>query len=440
MSQSKQKVLIVDDTPDNIKLVATGLREIDVSLSYATDGDKALTALRCEPVDLILLDINMPGKDGYETAAEIKSDPELANIPIVFLTANVDQESIIKAFESGGVDYLAKPFNPRELIARVQTQLQIRGYTQRLEAIVEEKTKAIRASNEELQRINGALARFVPNEIFSALGYSHILDIRQGDHIQENMSVMFTDIRSFTSISEAMSPSDVFNFANEYHNRMTPLIRENKGFVQQFQGDGSLSIFSRSPADSVNAAISIQKGIDQYNREREEHGRIPIQVGIAIHYGPIMIGIIGDQERWEVGVPSDTVNTTSRIEALTKRYDASIIITSELLSGLEHPEEYHTRMLDKVAVYGREGAIALYEVFDNDVPEVKEKKLQTLDLFRRGQRHYYAREFSEAVKCFIDVLSLIPEDRVTRMFLQRSSQCLLEGVEASWQGIATQEK
>ncbi len=152
-----QTVLIVDDNPTNIQLIASILSDKGVEVEVATSGFDALETVRERPVDLILLDIMMPELNGYDTCEKIKENPEHENIPIIFLTAKTDDESISKGFEVGGVDYLTKPFNAEELIARVKTHIQLKNHRAILEQTVEERTAELAKANEELEKANKEL-------------------------------------------------------------------------------------------------------------------------------------------------------------------------------------------------------------------------------------------------------------------------------------------
>ncbi len=435
----KKTILIVDDTPDNISLLS-GLLKEHYKTKVATNGSKALSvAASTSPPDLILLDIMMPDMDGYEVCRRLKADEATQDIPIIFLTAMSQAEDEQKGLELGAVDYITKPVNPSLLLVRVQTHLRLKeandflkNQTEILEQKVQERTR-------ELSLTNEALGRFVPNEILKALGKDNILDVGLGDYMYGEMTIMFSDIRSYTTISETMTPQEVFNFTNGYHNRMTPIVRANHGFAQQFQGDGVISVFPDNPDHGLRAAIEIHRAREVYNGERLQKDRQPIQVGIGLHSGPLMVGILGDSERWEAGAPSDTVNTAARMEGLTKYYGVAIVISETVLAGLHERERCHYRFLDTVQVKGKTQPLAIYDIFDADPEELFERKMRTKSVFETGQQHYFAREFSEAAKCFIDVLTELPEDLTTRLYLQRSSTCLLEGVPDNWQGIRTMD-
>ncbi len=286
----------------------------------------------------------------------------------------------------------------------------------------------------DLLHINSAYSRFVPNEFLHTLGRERILDVKLGDHIQGTMTVLFSDIRSFTSISEGMTPQENFEFLNEYLKHVTPPIRANNGFIDKYIGDAVMAIFPGNPQDAVNASIGMLKQLDVYNRERQT-----LRIGIGLHSGTLMLGTIGDEDRMDGTVISDTVNLASRLEGLTKKYGASLIISESTLAGLEHPEHYRSRFLGKVQVKGKQEAVSVFEVYDGDPEPVQELKQTTGSHFEEGVQHYFAKEFIEAAACFKQVLTLNTDDKTVQLYLERSAQFMVQGVPDDWQGVETME-
>ncbi|MBK9500790.1 MAG: adenylate/guanylate cyclase domain-containing protein [Leptospiraceae bacterium] len=161
-------------------------------------------------------------------------------------------------------------------------------------------------------------ARFVPEQLLRFLGKELITGVQLGDSINKKMAILFSDIRSFTTLSEDMSPEDNFKFLNSYLHAMGPSIRKNNGFIDKYMGDGIMAIFPEGSTDALQSAIEMLDELAEFNRTREKNGKLPIRIGIGIHVGYQMFGIIGDAERLEGTVISDAVNTASRLEGLTK--------------------------------------------------------------------------------------------------------------------------
>ncbi len=202
----KKTILIVDDTPDNLALISALLKDA-YKTKIATNGAKALEiAFSASPPDLILLDIMMPEMDGYEVCQRLKADERTRMIPVIFLTAMSQVENEQKGLELGAVDYITKPISPPILLARVNTHLRLKeanDYLKQENDILEQK---VQKRTQELSQLNQSLARFVPEEFLKALGRNNILDVHLGDNIYGAMTVLFADIRSYTTLAETMSP------------------------------------------------------------------------------------------------------------------------------------------------------------------------------------------------------------------------------------------
>jgi hypothetical protein len=196
-----------------------------------------------------------------------------------------------------------------------------------------------------------------------------------------------------------------------------------------------MAIFTNNATDALRAAIEIQKVLDEYNAERHLKGRLPIRIGLGIHTGQLIMGIIGDKKRMEAASISDTVNTASRIESLTKHFGVIILLSEESLGRIENKHEFHFRYLGKVQVKGKREPVAIYECFDAEGQDSFDKKKATLEKFEKGLILYLDREFPEAAATFNQVLKINPVDHPARAFLNKASACALEGVSEDWTGV-----
>ncbi len=287
--------------------------------------------------------------------------------------------------------------------------------------------------------LTNAYSRFVPPEYLEFLHKDTITKVFLGDHVSKEMAVMFSDIRSFTTISETMTPQENFNFVNAYLKRVSPIIRDHQGIIVKYLGDGMMAVFPNGAEDAVSTGLGKLRQVTDYNLKRQQAGRQRIQVGIGIHVGHMMVGMVGEENRMQGDAFSDNVNLTARLEGLTKYYGVSLIISGEAYEKID-PSRYHIRFLDNVAVKGKSRPIAIYEVFDADPDELLELKVQAQANFDEGQRLYFAQEFAEAVKVFINVLNLLPDDITTKLYLERSAKFMIEGVPDDWQGVRTMDK
>ncbi|MDX1960540.1 MAG: 7TM diverse intracellular signaling domain-containing protein [Leptospiraceae bacterium] len=203
----------------------------------------------------------------------------------------------------------------------------------------EESQKALIAKQEESiatqKELITSYARFVPEQLLTFLGKDIITKVGLGDSIQKDMTILFSDIRAFTSISETLSPSENFGFINSYLETMGPIIRKHNGFIDKYIGDAIMALFPQKPSDAIDASIEMLEELHKLNVRRKAKGFIPISIGIGIHTGSQMLGIIGEKERMEGTVISDVVNTASRLEGLTKAYSTALLISEDVLKGVE---------------------------------------------------------------------------------------------------------
>ena len=204
-----------------------------------------------------------------------------------------------------------------------------------------------------ISRMNEAYFRFVPKQFLEFLGAESILDIKLGDQVQKEMSVLFTDIRGFTALSEEMTPKENFDFLNEYLSEMEPVISRNHGFIDKYIGDSIMALFTGKVENAIDAAIEMRAALADINLQRKLENKLAVNSGIGINTGNLMLGIVGGHGRMDGTVVSDAVNLASRVEGLTKIYGASIIISQDTLIKLKDPGRYNYRFLDVVKVKGK---------------------------------------------------------------------------------------
>ncbi len=405
------KILIVDDEPVNIQVLANNLLLENYAIAEASNGKEALALIdRGYKPDLILLDIMMPRMTGYEVCEKIREKFTAIEVPIVMLTAKNQVSDLVQGFNAGANDFLTKPFVKNELLARIKTHIR-------------------------LAKINAAYGRFVPHDFLRFLGHESILDVQLGDQIQKEMTILFSDIRSFTTISEAMTPQENFNFINSYLSRVSPVIRAHQGFIDKYIGDAIMALFPESPDDAVRAAVEMQKQVIIYNQHRQLSNYAPIAIGIGLHTGTLMLGTIGEEERMESTVIADAVNLASRLEGLTKVYGSGILVTESILDRLGDREQYMCRFVDRVTVKGKKSVVSVFEIYDAETEQSIELKQETAAAFEKGLELYFEQNFTKSQKLFKKICETNPQDKLAAIYCQRSLKNRMYGVREGWLGI-----
>jgi two-component system sensor histidine kinase ChiS len=397
-TQGAFKILIVDDEPINLQVLVNLLSLQNYSLTQASNGMEALAIIRngFKP-DLILLDVMMPKMTGYELCKKIREQFLPNDLPVVLLTAKNQVSDLVEGFGAGANDYLTKPISKNELLARIKTHIR-------------------------LAKINAAYGRFVPHEFLRFLERESIVDVQLGDQVQKEMSVLFADIRSFTSLSEKMSPKENFDFLNACLSQISPVIRNHNGFIDKYIGDAIMALFPQNPDDAVQAAIDMQKQVMLYNSYLQKAGGEPIAIGIGLHTGTLMLGTVGESERMETTVIADAVNLASRLEGLTKTYGVDILISEQTQKRLNDQLKENCRFLGRVKVKGKTQAVDIFEVYDSNPQQLIDLKSETRADFEQGVNLFVEEQFLQAEQIFQQVLQINKQDKVTQLYIERCRQ------------------
>jgi adenylate cyclase len=300
--------------------------------------------------------------------------------------------------------------------------------------LYEKNIREVREREEAILRIHEITKKFVPNEFIMSLGKDAITDVRLGDLVEKNVTVLFTDIRDFTTLSEKMTPEQNFRFVSSFNERLGPIIREHHGFINQYLGDSIMAIFPGHPADALNAAIGMHRAIHALNEEREAAGQDIIKAGIGMHTGPLIMGITGDEHRLDAATISDTVNTAARIESLTKYYKSPLLLSSETLHHVSASDTYHFRQLGRVLLKGKNNYLTIVECLNGNAEERQQSKLLTLQSFKDAMAFYQQGDFEMALQLFGDILEKDPEDYTAFVFMKKTLKYLNEGVPENWSG------
>ncbi|MDT0607094.1 adenylate/guanylate cyclase domain-containing protein [Croceitalea rosinachiae] len=293
----------------------------------------------------------------------------------------------------------------------------------------------VQAREEAIRKIHDASQKFVPSEFIKSLGKAQITEVVLGDLAEKEVTVVFADIRDFTTISENLDPKDNFLFVNGFNNRMGPIIRKNGGFIMQYLGDGFMALFPEGPQGALNASVEMHQVLHDYNQERAAKKRLPVKIGIGMQNGKLIMGITGDTNRLDAAIISDTVNTASRIEGLSKHYGASILLTDSCKAKLKSPEHFNFRYLGAVMVKGKQKPIDLYECINGDSPKLLSHKLDTSATFQKGLDLYLNKEFAMAAVTFQRIFKLNKQDATAKLFLNKSAHLITQELGEDWKGI-----
>ncbi len=216
---------------------------------------------------------------------------------------------------------------------------------------------------------------------------------------------------------------------------MGPVIRKNSGFIMQYLGDGFMALFPGGSQNALRAAIEMHKTLDDYNQIRKNKNRSPVRVGIGMQNGDLIMGITGDVERLDAAIISDTVNTASRIEGLSKHFGTSILMTGKCMENLTDPKEFNFRYLGPVQVIGKKKPIKLYECINGDQKSLYSHKLKTIGTFDRGMELYFNKEFAMSAVTFQQIFKQNPKDVTAKLFLNRAAHLITQEIDEDWKGV-----
>jgi len=309
------RLLIVDDNKVNRLLLARNLELQGHAVAAAENGRVALEMLRRERFDLLLLDMEMPEMNGFEVLEALTGDLQLRDLPVIVTSSLEGMENVVRCIELGAEDYLPKPVNPILLKARIRASLE---------------KKRLRDQQKELVR------RFATPEVAQDLQESGFA--LGGKRVRG--TVMFADIRGFTTLAEAQPPEETIELLNTYYTLMFDAISGHGGIVSQIAGDGLMAIFGAPLplADHEDAAartaLDMIEMIDLFNVDQAAAGKAPIRIGIGIATGDMVAGYTGTQARATYTCIGDTVNLAARLEAHTKEAKRAILVDGATRAAL----------------------------------------------------------------------------------------------------------
>lgn len=326
---SDRMILIVDDTAENVAVLSNLL--MSYKKKVASSGEKALELVRngSRP-DLILLDIEMPGLNGFEVCRQLKNDPDTSNIPVIFLTADMDKKTTVQGFKAGACDFMTKPFDPDELLMRITTQLELASARERLETLVEQmeiSSSLLKSSGDEIDRQRKELEQernksdlllrnMLPEAIAKELKEKGTVTPRH----YPIATVLFADLAGFTKVGKGLGPDDLVRELSYLFVGLDMIVEKHKMEKIKTLGDGYMAAGGipiqngSNPVDAVYAGLEMMEFIKRTRIENQKSGRPAWELRIGIHTGPVIAGVIG-KNKFTYDIWGVTVNTASRMES-----------------------------------------------------------------------------------------------------------------------------
>lgn len=350
-----RRVLLVDDNDGNRELVGLQLNRLGIEVAEARTGNEALAALATKSIDLVLLDLILPDINGYDLLRRIKQDKNWRHLAIIIISGVKDEQSALRCLEAGASDYIVKPVNATLLRARVSALLERKVWEDKESAYLSN----LEASYDFIRKVFG---RYLSNDVMQRLLYD-------GDGLtlggeRREVSILLADIRSFSVISQQISPEDCVRLLNNYFAVMTDIIMSYQGTVDEFIGDGILAIFGAPVSDELHSdhavacGLEMQRAVPMVNAFNRENGLPDIDIGIGINSGSVVVGNVGSELRTKYGVVGHNVNIASRIESCT--VGGQVLVSADTLERMQARPEW--RKMLEVDVKGSNEPLKIYDL------------------------------------------------------------------------------
>ncbi len=427
-------ILLVDDDASNLFLLEEILQAEGYTVVSASSGYQALEIAQKSLPELIVLDIMMPGMDGFEVCKHLRNTASLQTVPIIFLTALDDDNSRLKGLQVMGDDYLTKPIDTDLLLTKIASTLRLQRLRQQATQVETRRQvqEQLKRQMEAAWTINQALTEkfrlFVPEALMERIAPKGVESIQLGNATEEEVTVLLCDIRDFTAMTESQPPSETINWLNEFFSQMSQAIDAHFGFIDKFMGDALLAVFDRSEShatDAIQAAVTMQQQIAGFNQDYQAYQlKEPLRVGIGIHTGKAAIGALGSQLRMEPTVIGDVVNTASRLEHLTKIYGCSLIASETTVNALQNNSKFCYRWLDQVVPTGKQEHLNLYEILGTSEHALDPLKVQTQAIYEAAVEAWHQGNYQQALTCWQQICDRHSEDKVAQYHKKRCQQQL----------------
>ena len=358
-SEEPGVILAVDDLPENRELVSRLLQKTGHTVISAESGEEALELLDTMGVDVVLLDLIMPGIGGAEVLKRLKEDERLRATPVVMISGQQDMDQMVGCIEAGADDYLLKPFNPVLLQARISAGIERKRWHDREERYREQLER-------REQFIRATFGRYLSDDIVDEI-LEKPEGLELGGDLRE-VTIMMSDIRGFTTLVEHLPPQQVVTLLNRYLGRMTEIILEFGGTIDEFLGDAVLAVFGAprrnddDPDRAVRCALVMQEAMGDINAANSADGLPEVEMAIALNTGTVVAGNIGSERRSKYGFVGHAMNVTSRIEDVADPGEILISQTTyEKLGG-----DYQFGQSQALSVKGIEAELRVHAVLGED--------------------------------------------------------------------------
>ena len=328
------RILVVDDTPSNVKLLADVLGAKGYTILTAASGAEALEAIERHELDLVLLDVMMPGMSGYDVCRKIRANPSTKMLPVVMVTALDPAQERVKGIEAGADDFLTKPIHQPEILARVRSLLRIKSLHDELTELNRTLERRVNEQVMQLERL-GRLKRFFSPALAEAIVGG--ADDPLKSHRRE-IVVVFLDLRGFTAFAETSEPEEVMGVLREYHAAMGELILAHEGTLERFTGDGMM-VFFNDPVPvpdpqirAVRMALAMRECVGSLTGRWQKLG-FELHFGVGVAQGYATLGAIGFEGRWDYGAIGTVTNLAARLCGEARA--GQILISRRLYGALE---------------------------------------------------------------------------------------------------------
>jgi class 3 adenylate cyclase len=353
------KILIVDDEPFNLDLLEQELMEHDYNIERAVDGIDALEKTESFRPDLILLDYMMPRMSGLEVVKQLRNNDQHKGIPVILLTAKATQEDKIKGLDAGADDYVTKPFDSFELLARVRAMLRIKELHDRLEEWNRTLGEKVEQQVSELKRMD-RLRRYLSPQIAETI-------LADDENVfkthRREITIVFLDLRGFTAFSDSAEPEEVMDFLRDYHAEMGRLVFKFEGTLERFMGDGVVVIFNDPIRAENHAEKAARMALEMRDRVRElrvawlKRG-YDLDLGVGLAAGYATLGTMGFEGRMDYGTVGNLPNLAARLCAEAK--GGQILTDQKTLSKIE--EHFEAESLPELQLKGISRPVVAFNI------------------------------------------------------------------------------